>query len=659
MPIAFVHSTNPAEALLTPEPIRLPRLPIPDLHSTLQKYVQSLIPFLRDQEIREGVPFEAAIRERFKWAAELEGGIGSDCQKRLIELDKQSPRNWLDDNFWIKKAYHEWRAPLIVNSNWWLAFYNDDTVPRHVVDGQEAQGLSGITFWQVRRAAWMVYRVLDFKDKLEQQEIYPLTTRTGLWFRNTVEQMFYTCRIPQHNCDALSPQPTHTHPNARKIVLMIDDHIYAIEVYRPDGSLVNPSEIEHRMLEAVRDFDERARSGERVVPVGILTADERDIWASNFEHLRSLSLNNARILETIQQSIFAVSLDAHTLGQSSGATGTPAEVNKHLHNIRSSIDGRNRWFDKAITLIVESNTRAGAMGEHSPCDALVPSIVMEYAIVQPIDDNTFIPMQDVARARSSSVDRVDGWERLDFDVDARMRIACQGALGRAKAIIADSDDAVYWFNDFGSDWIKNEARLSPDAFVQMALQLAWYKTRGEFTAVYETVLTRLFDRGRTETIRSYTEDSRAWILSMMGISASVKRRHELLRRAIQTHTKLTREAAAGRGIDRHLLGLRLMLLSGERASLFDDSLFARSQTWKLSTSGLSAGHLFRGTGFGAPCSDGYGINYLIAPDMVKFCVESKFSCPLTSTVHFHTAVAESMLDMQALCTEVALFPSHL
>ena len=104
----------------------------------------------------------------------------------------------------------------------------------------------------------------------------------------------------------------------------------------------------------------------------------------------------------------------------------------------------------------------------------------------------------------------------------------------------------------------------------------------------------------------------------------------LLRQALQTHTQLTREAATGRGIDRHLLGLRLMLRedSGERHALFEDELFARSQTWKLSTSGLSAGEQFRGTGcgsfvrvcyvtalmgendsrFGSPYHDGYGVN---------------------------------------------------
>ena len=87
-------------------------------------------------------------------------------------------------------------------------------------------------------------------------------------------------------------------------------------------------------------------------------------------------------------------------------------------------------------------------------------------------------------------------------------------------------------------------------------------------------------------------------------------RRSILEQAIQTHTRLTRLAATGKGIDRHLLGLRLMLCpeKGEHHALFDDEIFSRSQTWKLSTSGLSAGHQFRGTGFGTPESDGYGIN---------------------------------------------------
>ena len=61
------------------------------------------------------------------------------------------------------------------------------------------------------------------------------------------------------------------------------------------------------------------------------------------------------------------------------------------------------------------------------------------------------------------------------------------------------------------------------------MQLAWYRDQGNFTATYETTLTRLFQNGRTETIRTLTADSRAWVLAMEDPSVSV-RAHGNLRR---------------------------------------------------------------------------------------------------------------------------------
>ena len=119
-----------------------------------------------------------------------------------------------------------------------------------------------------------------------------------------------------------------------------------------------------------------------------------------------------------------------------------------------------------------------------------------------------------------------------------------------------------------------------------------------------------FDRLSPPLLR-YSTDS--YVTHDIPLTISVNqtiRKFELLNRAVQTHTRLTREAATGKGIDRHLLGLRLLMKpeDGETAELFSDELFQRSQTLKLSTSGLSAGHQFRGTGFGSPYPDGYGIN---------------------------------------------------
>lgn len=109
-----------------------------------------------------------------------------------------------------------------------------------------------------------------------------------------------------------------------------------------------------------------------------------------------------------------------------------------------------------------------------------------------------------------------------------------------------------------------------------------------------------------------------------------------------------------------------MLHKDERHELLEDGLLVRSQTWKLSTSGLSAGDQFRGTGFGSPEWGGYGVSCgchlamvsvmllitsidLPGPEIMKFGIESKHSCPETSTRVFKEALATALLDMRALC----------
>jgi hypothetical protein len=138
---------------------------------------------------------------------------------------------------------------------------------------------------------------------------------------------------------------------------------------------------------------------------------------------------------------------------------SPEEVDAHLHNLRSSHPrhpGRNRWFDKPFNFVVETNTRAGAIGEHSPVDALVPSILAEYAVVQEIDEGSFDPLQSEAETIEAAT--TVGWRRLDWVVDEHLRQECIAAEERARTIVEDSDDSVLWFNGYGTQWIKTEGQ---------------------------------------------------------------------------------------------------------------------------------------------------------------------------------------------------------
>lgn len=108
----------------------------------------------------------------------------------------------------------------------------------------------------------------------------------------------------------------------------------------------------------------------------------------------------------------------------------------------------------------------------------------------------------------------------------------------------------------------------------------------------------------------------------------------------------------GEGVDRHLMGLRLCLGKAESHPLFTDPVIQQSTTFRLSTSGLSDGKWYNGTGFGAAVSDGYGINYCLGPNSIKFGIESKRVDRATSTVGFKHALMSSLHDLQQLCLNV-------
>lgn len=63
---------------------------------------------------------------------------------------------------------------------------------------------------------------------------------------------------------------------------------------------------------------------------------------------------------------------------------------------------------------------------------------------------------------------------------------------------------------------------SPDAYLQMALQLAYHKSHNAPVATYETASTRAFLHGRTDVIRTLSEESWQWVKAMRDGNRSVR-----------------------------------------------------------------------------------------------------------------------------------------
>jgi carnitine O-acetyltransferase len=218
------------------------------------------------------------------------------------------------------------------------------------------------------------------------------------------------------------------------------------------------------------------------------------------------------------------------------------------------------------------------------------------------------------------------------------------------SIIADSDVNVIHFNEYGTDFIKKFVKVSPDAYIQQSLQIAYYKIHGKFAPVYESSSTRQYLYGRTETCRSLTVAQRDFVLGFCDKSISPREKYNLLKTACTAHVAYISNAMNGKGCDRQLLGYRLMLQPGEPVpEIFTDPSYMDSMKFKLSSSGLFPSENIMATGFGAGVrEEGYGMNYIALKGMIKVGLESKKSGG-TGSERFAEVLRKVWMEMKGVC----------
>lgn len=122
---------------------------------------------------------------------------------------------------------------------------------------------------------------------------------------------------------------------------------------------------------------------------------------------------------------------------------------------------------------------------------------------------------------------------------------------------------------------------------------------------YESCQTRKYQFGRTEVIRSASNESKEWAEAMLSphqtvgsmgewcISVDVALqdicRAALFRKAMKRHLQYAAWAADGQGVDRHLFGLKKLIREGESMpKLYQDDSYPKTNHWELSTSQLSS-----------------------------------------------------------------------
>ena len=97
----------------------------------------------------------------------------------------------------------------------------------------------------------------------------------------------------------------------------------------------------------------------------------------------------------------------------------------------------------------------------------------------------------------------------------------------------------FTFKEFGTKAIK-QIQLSPDSFIQIAMQVAFYKLHGKPPVHYEAASLRRFKSARTECIRSTSCESMDFAMAMVFNNSNInnEKKRELMVKAIQTHKRI-------------------------------------------------------------------------------------------------------------------------
>ena len=293
----------------------LPRLPVPRLQDTLERYLRSLEPVLRQKEVLGELPSgtnaQSELQKRREWAQELiSSGVGPRLNERLVDLDQTTENNWFDDSFWLSKAYHEWRVPLLVNSNWWNMFMPDPSMPAELSERADAaaytpdaihrQNWDGSEYG-LRRAAWITYRATLYKIAIDKQTIKPDRSRIGAFCMYQYSRMFGVTRIP--NIPADHNTSTDSTAASRHITVLVRDNVYELPVINEHGEIYPLATIEQALRDMVADAQKAEGDG-----IPVMTCDDRDTWTRAREHLLSVSPQNRLSLQSVQKSLFVLSL---------------------------------------------------------------------------------------------------------------------------------------------------------------------------------------------------------------------------------------------------------------------------------------------------------------------------------------------------------------
>ncbi|ODQ77987.1 hypothetical protein BABINDRAFT_40322 [Babjeviella inositovora NRRL Y-12698] len=656
----------------------VPKLPIPSLKDTCNSYLLYLKPLQGQQE-----------HEATKQAVAdfVNGPVGPTLNDNLVQYDK-TQESYIE-KFWYE-SYLNYDSPVVLNLNPFFLLEDD---PRPLYNTS-----------QVKRAASLTISSLNFIRSLRREELAPDMVRGKIpmcMYQYT--KLFGAARIPT----ARANEGCHItiDEQSRHVVVMAKSQMYWFDVLDHNNDLImteNDLVLNYRSIveDAARTpIDQVAQRA-----LGVLTTETRSVWAKLRGSLRESEANRV-ILDKIDRALFVVCLDDVELTELD-------EISTNMLCGLSVLEKgvqvgtcTNRWYDK-LQLIVTKNAKVGVNFEHTAVDGhtvlrfvgdIYTDSILTFA--RQINGNspslwkTESPDPATRTPESFGENVITIPRKLEWQLGSQsageISLALRFGETRLSDLIQQNEFQVLEFKNYGSNTIKKRFACSPDAFIQMAYQATYYALYGKVECTYEPAMTKLFHHGRTEAIRTVSEESNLFVRKFFSGNVSNKDKTTLLQAAAAKHSKTTSACAKGLGADRHLYALYciwkkyydpLASPSGEReeldlgikesetpmsgsstATIYDSAdllsrmplIFADKGWERLNNTIISTSNCgnpaLKNFGFGPVSANGFGIAYILKDESLTVCVSSKHR----QTARFVDTLYNYLMEIENVFAQVA------
>ena len=516
----------------------LQRLPIPTLSDTCEKYLRALKPF---QSKREYQTTEAAVND-------FRQNDGPALQRKL-EKYANGRTNYIEE-FWYD-SYLSFDNPVVLNLNPFFLLEDDPTPARNQ---------------QIPRAASLVISALSFVRALRKEELPPDEFRGTKLCMNQYSRLFGTSRIPTKSGCVMN-----TDLKSRHIIVVYRSQFYWFDVLDPENEVIlTEKEMQSNLEAIIKDADSLPVRDLAKSAVGVLTTENRRTWAGLREHLLSgvdkgddgVSMNQ-ETLKLVDSALFILCLDdtePETCAERSSGM---------LSGSYRLVDGvqmgtcTNRWYDK-LQIIVCRNGSAGVNFEHTGVDGhtvlrfvsdIYTDTILRFAqSINPMAPTLWSTTHRRPSEILSHVPVIDTLpHKLEWNITPELSTGIRFAESRLSDLILQNDVDVLEFQNYGKGFI-TAMGFSPDAFVQMAFQAAYYGLYGRPEITYEPAMTKKYLHGRTEAIYAVTQESVNFVRRFWE-DVSINIKMEALKKACDSHVKITRDCSQGRGHHRHLYAL--------------------------------------------------------------------------------------------------------